>query len=125
MSCIFQHSIAELEVPGEACGLQIPHKALWFGRGEAVLCGNNLSFSFLLLLLVELPLTLLSAAAWIWQQAFGPDLKCGLFIPGGGDPPSPGRSPAGLSDPCCLLMGQCVGELPPLLFLTCNFVVSL
>lgn len=75
-----------------------PHGALWFGRVEAVLCGNNLSFSFLPLLLAKLPPTLLFAAAWIWQQAFGPGLKCGLFIPGGGGPPSPGRSPAGLAD---------------------------
>lgn len=79
-----------------------PHEALWFGWGEAVLCGNNLSFSFFPLL--ELPPTLLSAAAQIWQEAFGPGLQCGLFIPGGGGPPSPGRSPAGLADPCCLLM---------------------
>lgn len=70
VDCSLQHSIAELEVPGEACGQQIHMKnASWFGRGEAVLCGNNLSFSFLPLLLAELPPTLLSAAARIWQQA--------------------------------------------------------
>lgn len=81
-----------------------PHGALWFGRGEAALCGNNLSFSFLPLLLAKLPPALLSAAARIWQQAFGPGLKRELFIPGGGGPPSPGRSPAGLADPRCPLM---------------------
>lgn len=66
--------------------------------------GTTSLFSFLPLILAKLPPALLSAAAWIWQQAFGPGLKCELFIPDGGGPPSPGRSPAGLADPRCLLM---------------------
>lgn len=73
VGCSFQHSIAELEVPGEACGLQIHMKHCGLAE-ERLCCVGTTSFSFLPLLLT--PSTLLSAAAWIWQQAFGPGLKC-------------------------------------------------
>lgn len=103
VGCSLQHSIAELEVPGEACGLQIHMKHCGLAE-ERLCCVRTTSLSPFYPYYWQSSLQLCSLQLHVSGNNFGPGLKCGLFIPGGGGPSSPGRRPAGLADPCRLRM---------------------
>lgn len=103
MGCSYQQRSGGIEVPGKVWRLQSPMEHLSFAEERLCYVRTTSPLSFLPPSLTQLPPPLLSAAVWFWQQICGPGLKWGLCIPGRGGP-FPRRSPAGLSDPRCLLM---------------------